>query len=326
MNEELAAADLAVYRSLVAGPATVAECAAATGLPTERVVTGIAQLRARALVRPALADEHRWDAVPPEVAIGALVAPLRAESDRLRRDEQSVRESLAGLCSLYLDARRQAGPSTTEHLTDATAVRGRLTDLAAAVRTSVTALHPTMGSPETLRDGLALDRSLLEKGVRYRLVLPHTARRQRQAVAYLRTLTDQGAEIRTAALLPSRVILVDDEVAVVPSHHEGRECAAVIHDPVVVAFLVRLCAQVWERAQPVTDLDYDEDVLSEIELAILAELELAHSDEAIARRLDISTRTLRRYLTGLCTRFAVTTRFQLGVAATRAGAVPALVD
>src|SRR5262249_22596626 len=86
-------------------------------------------------------------------------------------------------------------------------------------------------------------------------------------------------------------------------------------------FLIRVFEHIWERAIAVTTPEYDEHVFEEIELSIMSELAHGRTDEAIARRLGISTRTLRRYLTVLCTRPGVETRFRLGRAAARLGAL-----
>ncbi|MFF4505962.1 helix-turn-helix transcriptional regulator [Streptomyces sp. NPDC001401] len=60
-------------------------------------------------------------------------------------------------------------------------------------------------------------------------------------------------------------------------------------------------------------------MFADIEVAILRQLECGRSDEFISRSLGVSTRTLRRYLAGMCTKLGVRTRFQLGVSATRLG-------
>ncbi|GAA2509262.1 helix-turn-helix transcriptional regulator [Streptomyces longisporus] len=64
--------------------------------------------------------------------------------------------------------------------------------------------------------------------------------------------------------------------------------------------------------------------ICDMEVAILRQLECGRSDEFISRSLGVSTRTLRRYLAGMCGKLGVVTRFQLGAAAARLGLLGAV--
>ncbi|MCM2411700.1 hypothetical protein [Streptomyces sp. RKAG290] len=193
-------------------------------------------------------------------------------------------------------------------------MRERLADLSLRVQHSVLTAHPTLGNAQTLRAALDLDRDLLDRGVRYRTVVPHTARRQREALAHVTHLGDLGAQVRTAVVIPGRMILLDSTYALVPT---GKGGGALFRDPAMVAFLELIFEHIWDHAKPVGGAGYGADVFEDIELAILRHLERARSDEFMSRRLGISTRTLRRYLAGMCEKLDVETRFQLGMAAAR---------
>lgn len=65
----------------------------------------------------------------------------------------------------------------------------------------------------------------------------------------------------------------------------------------------------------------DDRLPQKMEVAILRELAEGRTDEAISRRLGISSRTLRRYLSAMLETFGVDTRFQLGMAAVRHGVI-----
>jgi DNA-binding CsgD family transcriptional regulator len=145
-------------------------------------------------------------------------------------------------------------------------------------------------------------------------VVPHTARRQREALRHMTLLGDLGAQVRTAAVIPGRLILLDEDTAVVPTGNGG---AALLRDPTVVTFLSVIFDHIWEHARPVGGGDAAAEVFEDVEVAILRHLERGRSDEFISRRLGISTRTLSRYLAGMCDKLRVETRFQLGMAAAR---------
>ncbi|HSV68064.1 MAG TPA: LuxR C-terminal-related transcriptional regulator [Mycobacteriales bacterium] len=314
--------DVEVYQFFLEAPATVAECVATTGLAPADADRRINRLIERRLLRRSLTDVGELEAVSPELAAAELAAPLQARAHQLMLESDVVRRELSNLSSLYRSAqRKQFAYSSTEVLLDGDKVRQRLRDLTTQVQCTLFAAHPTMPPAPNLRAGYELDAEMLHRGVSFRVVYPHTARRQHDAVEYMLLLQGLGAQVRTAPVIPARMILMDDEVALVPIKPERGTGAVVLRDPPVLDFLIRVFEHLWDRATPVTAAEYDEQVFEEIELSILSELAHGRTDEAIARRLGISTRTLRRYLTVLCNRLGVETRFQLGMAATRAGVV-----
>jgi DNA-binding CsgD family transcriptional regulator len=311
--------DVEVYRFFLEAPASVAECAATTRMSQDEVDKRILRLAEHRLLRPSLADSCHYEAVSPELAAAELAAPMQARAHQLMLDSEAVRRELSSLSSMYrASQRKHFAYSSTEVLLDSDKVRQRLTDLATQVQGRLLAAHPTM-PPAAMRAGFELDRQMLNRGVEFRSVYPHTARRQHDALDHMLLLQGLGAQVRTAQVIPARMILMDEEVAIVPINPSQGSGAVVVRDPPVLDFFVRVFDHIWERATPVTTPEYDEHVFEEIELSILSELAQGRTDEAIARRLGISTRTLRRYLTMLCARLGVETRFQLGMAAARAG-------
>jgi DNA-binding CsgD family transcriptional regulator len=176
-----------------------------------------------------------------------------------------------------------------------------------------------------MRAGLELDAQLLRRGVHVQALFTHTVRRYHVAVEHLRAFSDLGAEVRTMSVVPARMVIFDEEVAVIPSSQDGHAGAAILHEPAVIAFLVRLFRHLWERASSLAE-DEAQTVVEQIELEILRELASGRTDESVARRLGISTRTLRRYTTSLSERLGASSRFQLAVQAMRAGLIDSSVD
>ena len=313
-----------LYQVLLVEPATAQECGQLVDEQIGRVEENLFQLAGLRLVRRTITDPDRWEALAPESAIAELVAPMQARAHQLNTHSEQVRASIGRLSPLYRAAfRKQFAQSSTEVLRGSDEVRQRLRDLSVQARDTVVAVHPTMAPIDALRAGLELDRMLLERGVSYQVVWPHSARRQTESVDYMRLIIDLGARVRTAAMLPSRMILLDGAVALIPLPAEQGAGAAVVRDPVVLDFMSHIFEHIWERARPVNDVSYDDIVASEIEVAILNDLAAGRTDDSIARRLGIATRTLRRYLSSLFERFGVASRFQLGIAAANAGVINA---
>lgn len=310
----LDAVDVKVYQYFLETSPDPGLCSDVLELSSEDVGLRINKLASHRLLKPSLSSPGCYDAAPPDLAVAELTAPLQVEAHRLMRHSEQTRREINALVPIYrAHQRKMFSTTTTELLNESSNVRQRLSDLAAQVQMVVLAAHPTMGPPAALRAALDLDKDLLNRGVEYRSVVPHTARRQRDSMQHLHMLQDLGAQVRTAAVVPGRMILLDGMTALV-SIGKGSG-AALFRDPAMVDFLTRIFEHIWEHAKPLTASSQDTAILEDIELSILGELARGRSDEFISRRLSISTRTLRRYLSSMCEKLAVETRFQLGMAA-----------
>ncbi|MEI2731861.1 MAG: LuxR C-terminal-related transcriptional regulator [Dermatophilaceae bacterium] len=323
-----------VYRALVSrGESTFGDLRVATGLDARVLEEALVGLRLSRLVSgPETTREKTgcaegvsggWCALSPETALLRLEMEVDEEIHRLRARLIASQERMAVLRDVFSAGRAPSRPPTAgvEMLTDAESVRDRLSLLAASVRNVVVAVHPTMAPPEVLEAGYGLDRKLLARGVDYRLVWPHSARRQTENVAYMLRLIGDGARIRTAALPPSRMIMVDGEVALIPLPPSLGAGAALVTDPAMLHYLSQTFEYTWERATDVEAASYDDSTVDDIERAILHDMVLGRTDEAIARRLGVSTRTLRRYISNLAASLGVDSRFQLALVAERAGLI-----
>jgi DNA-binding CsgD family transcriptional regulator len=275
------------------------------------------------LLRADARDPSILHAASPGLASADLTLPLEKQARELTDQSERIRREFVTLTPLYEKAVAAGSMlSSTEILTDVREIRIRLAQLTSRVRESTIAAHPTLPDVEGMRAGLELDAQLLRRGVQVRALFTHTVRRYHVAVDHLRAFSSLGAQVRTLAMVPARMVVFDNEVAVIPRSHEGHDGAAVLHEPPVIAFLTRLFEHMWDRASNLVE-DQDETVVEQIELEILRELAQGRTDESVARRLGISTRTLRRYTTSLCERLGAASRFQLAVEAMRAGLIQA---
>lgn len=326
-SPELTEADLAVYRSVLDAPASPTVLANRSGLSDVELSAVLDRLMQLRLIQSSVAHTGAYEAVSPDLAAAELVARTEEQAKTLLRQSESLRRELGGLAPLYREARRRRlAVSGSEVVTDSVEVRKRLQEIALSAQQTVLAAHPTMGGPEALAAGLALDRALLDRGVSYRSIFPHTALRQQHGRDHIRALRSLGAHIRTAPIIPARLLIVDAEVAIIPLPPEMGPGAALVRDVPVIAFLTGIFEHTWERAAATEDDEAPGYLFEEVELAILAELAQGRTDELIARRLGISTRTLRRYLTSLAERLGTETRFQMGMAAFAAGLVGRRAD
>lgn len=134
--------------------------------------------------------------------------------------------------------------------------------------------------------------------------------------AHIDRLQRAGEEVWSAPEVGQRLIILDRRIAYVPldpaDHTRG---SLLIDSPPLVAGLVALFHEVLDRATPVSGTR----TVSQVRHAILSLLAVGTKDEAIARRLEVSTRTVRRAVASMMDECGADNRFQLAVAAVRLG-------
>lgn len=259
------------------------------------------------------ADDTGWTVVDPLAVQASVVSPLSAQGAHLLEESSRWAATFAALAQGY-----RRGPSASdEALTElrGAAIERFLVDAVAGAQTELLTAQPQTGrTAATLEAALERDVPALQRGVRMRTIYQHAARRGAPTRRYVARVTAEGAEVRTLDEFFNRMIVIDREVAVIPSP-EGFSSALAIHDSRIVAYLVDIFERCWERAHPfVSD---DSETLSSIAeeqkaMAVRMLLE-GHSDAACAKRMGVSQRTYAAYVAELKREYDdAETRFQLG--------------
>ncbi|WHM37893.1 LuxR C-terminal-related transcriptional regulator [Streptomyces sp. BPTC-684] len=307
---------VAEHRRLDAGAA-----AEALGLDTADAAAAMERLVAARLVQVDPEEPGTGYAVAPEVAAVQLAAPVEEEIRARQQQLLQMRRQLQQFTSAYQRGVQAAG-GALEVVSGMHTVRTLMTRAASACRSEVFTCQPAGGfrTPETLRDTLERDRPLLDRGVRLRVLHPHTSRFHAPTQAYVAAATELGAEHRTAHELFGRLVVYDRETAFLPLS-DGSWGAVVVREPHTVAYLCELFEQAWEQAAVFADAASQglEQVAREIDQTILRLLGAGLKDEAIARRLGMSLRTARRHIADIMDRLGADSRFQAGAAAARTG-------
>jgi DNA-binding CsgD family transcriptional regulator len=130
-----------------------------------------------------------------------------------------------------------------------------------------------------------------------------------------------GHQIRIAADLPAKLVLVDDRAGLVPLDPTGMTGALLVRAPVVLATLRSLFEHVWREARPYRPgaVRPPGDGPGPDDRRLLDLLLTGAKDEAVARSLDVSVRTLRRRVAALQRRCGTDNRLALVAAAARNG-------
>ncbi|MFJ6620772.1 LuxR C-terminal-related transcriptional regulator [Kitasatospora sp. NPDC091335] len=264
-------------------------------------------------------------AVGPDAAVARLTGPAEA---RLRLYEAELGRRLAALAKLRAEVASlepvywsQSGEpaGSVRLLEDAQAARAALDSVVGAAEEEVLAIRPGGRHPwADLDQALPRDLALLERDVRLRSVYQHPTRFDPPTRSYAERVTAAGAQIRTRAEVPARLVLVDRTTAFVPARL-ATGGALLVREPSLVAYFVRLFEHEWSQAVPYDTAPTAARAVSrEVEGVIAVLLAAGEKDDAIARRLGMSTRTCRRHIAELLQRLGAQSRFQAGVLAERA--------
>ncbi|PZF84137.1 helix-turn-helix domain-containing protein [Jiangella anatolica] len=315
MTTELASVGLGpfdedVYRELLTcADATPSALAARLGQPESRVDRACGRLRALGLVVRMSGRRRRYTAVDPESALEALIRERAGELER-------VRGSALALASLFHAARRQEGAGSTIELLNGPEEQGRwFVRLQHQVREEMMVLDRP---PYVLAAVNPVEPVRLDNGVRWRAIYAPEALEIPGAMDEIDELTRRGEQGRVLPGLPLKLAIADRRTALLPLSMElGHAQGLVIRESTLLDALIELFEVYWARATPLGSPADDEAPDHDRELVRL--LAAGLTDNAIARQLGMSTRTMRRRTRRLFDQLEATNRFQAGIQAARRG-------
>lgn len=310
----------AVYRAMLDDHTrTVGDLAAVLSLSRPRVRKALDTLADAALLHPADADPLLLVPSSPRIGMTRLVAQaeleLAAQAQRVVA-VRSLMETMAAEHDAHLH--REA---LVHHLT-VEAVRHRLEELSLEARTECVSLNPGRAHrPDAMAASKPLNQRALERGVAIRAVYQDSFRHDQATLDYARWLTEIGGRARTMPEVPMLLVIVDREVALLPRVvGDPSQGAIEVRSPAIVAALVEHVETVWLLAEPFGEVRRREaPTTNATSRQLLHMLASGVTDESAARRLGLSTRTVRRLMSDFMTQTGATSRFQAGVEAARRG-------
>ncbi|MGW0367082.1 helix-turn-helix transcriptional regulator [Streptomyces sp. NPDC002990] len=314
----------AVYRGMLADASGgVAELCVRLGLTEAQVRDGLDRLVDLDLLRPSRDSPGALRAVSPELGLELLLR--RQEEELARRQEVLARSKAAAAraVSEFAELRPNTEVDGGERLVGMDAIQGRLEELAHGLTRECLAILPGGALSEaSLEASRPLDRCALDRGIEMRSVYQDSARNDPMTLGYAQWLTEAGGQVRTSPLLPSRLLIFDRSVAVVPINPANSLLGALCtRAPGIVASLLTLFEQTWDAAVPLgADRARSTDLKPTAgELELLKLLASGMTDEAAGKRLGVSLRTVRRQMSALMERLHATSRFEAGLKAAQQG-------
>ena len=164
----------------------------------------------------------------------------------------------------------------------------------------------------------------LAQGVEYRVVYETKVLQDPFLLTVMRESAAQGEAARVAPTLPFRCQIADDRVALIMRQDQAGDIVATkVAEPHLVAALGDLFEVTWGLSVPLP-LTGDDDIDSQLEptsesLQLPGLLTMGMTDDAIARQLGVSARTVARRLSKLSLVLGASGRFQLAIQAMRKG-------
>jgi DNA-binding CsgD family transcriptional regulator len=310
---------------------SVAEAAERCGISVRRATTELRHIAALGLAFQVTGRPVRYRAVAPDLAISGLVAQREKEL-------QDVRATMHRLTEVFQETSRGRHPDAQVEVVRGTPNIARLAD-----RVYEQTQHQVRGfdRPPYSREpgtGYRMERSRLAAGVAYRVIYDG------DALAIPGRMYDDilpssaaGEQARTRPQLPIKLIISDDQLALIPAAVSSRsiDTTFVIHRSPILDALMALFEAEWAKATaiPGTHAAPPEAASTAAAgqpgasggapyaetAALLAMLAAGMTDASIARSLSWSMRTTQRRMRQLMNDLGATSRFQAGVAAREKG-------
>ncbi|MGW0366993.1 helix-turn-helix domain-containing protein [Streptomyces sp. NPDC002990] len=300
------------YRALVAlGAAEVPDLAHRLALPVPQTEQALRHLERHGLAARSSARPGRWVAAPPGVALGALLT-------RQRHELEQAELTAALLAQEYrAEAVEPAVHDLVEVVQGASAVAHRFRQLQLGAVEEVCAL--VRGRPQVVAgaDNEAEEYAVV-RGVDYRVVVEREVLALPSCLREATTALARGERIRVTGQVPTKLVIADRALAMVPLTVRGAEPAAlVVHASGLLECLMGLFEAVWRESLPLRlgaagSAEESGGGPDATDLEILSLLLAGMTDASVAKHLELGLRTVQRRVKGLMELSGVTTRLQLG--------------
>lgn len=245
------------------------------------------------------------------VALGALLTQQRHELEQAELAAVLLAEEYRA------EADEPAVHDLVEVVQGASAVAHRFHQLQLGAAEEVCALVSGRPQVVTGTENEAEERASV-RGVDYRVVIEREVLALPRGIREASTALARGERVRVTGQVPTKLVIADRTLAMVPLTSRGAEPAAlVVHASGLLESLTGLFEAVWRESLPLLlgtsgaaeESDGGPDAT---DLEILTLLLAGLTDASVAKHLELGLRTVQRRVKGLMELAGVTTRLQLG--------------
>ncbi|MFJ8580892.1 helix-turn-helix domain-containing protein [Micromonospora sp. NPDC093277] len=298
----LDAAEEQAYLALLRLPVEEsAELADRLGLAADDVAATVRSLEEKGFVRRN-SDGTRLRAVQPDLVLGPMMLRRHAETQRMQALMAALMEEYRERAALR-DARE-----VVEVVAGAAEVMARWEQLQLSAKSEVKGLAK---GPVVVADSnqSSAQRSAMAAGVGYRIVYERSLLDAPGDPLHLAWSADLGEQMRIAADVPVKLMIIDSRVALLPSLTEGNEPSAlVVSSGALLDILNWVFETVWASGVPFPATGA---TLNQADRQLLSLLIAGYTDQAIGTQMGLSQRTAQRRISRLIAIAGVETRIQL---------------
>lgn len=314
-----------VYLMMHSAPEADAEqIAERLGIQPSEVVDALDELSDLTLLRPGLSPTQKLRPVSIERAIHTL---LRQQSEQLKIQSSSLSMLQSAMKELLASRPTRQdgfGHADVETLTGFEPMQSLIEQLMfRATESFWSAIPGRPVPPEMLEAARPFDEELCQRGVPTRSLYQNSVLSDRRNMDYARWLSGLGTEIRSTPVIPIRMIIADRSlVALLHRQPQLPLEMFVVREPAIVIPLIDLYEMSWAAAKPIDAVEprqSDDRAPTQQELALLRLLAAGSTDEAAAKKLGVSVRTVRRIMAELMDQLEASSRFEAGHKATQRG-------
>ena len=302
----VSAAEEAAYRGVLANPGCcLLDLARRLDRDVDELGVAVDRLEELGLLTSTADDPPRLLPTRPDVAVDALVAVRRAELDRVRAE--------ARVLLTELRAQEQHRPENlVEVIVGQEAIAARFAQLLNGTKDQLLVLdRPPYAAPAESSDTQV--RGLLSEGVAVRGIYSHDSLGLPGGVDEAYSAADAGESSRVHPQVPMKLAVFDRTAALLPlSVDQLVDSALVVYPCALLDALVEMFLLLWDQAVPVVPVRMDP-----LDARLMTLLAAGFKDDAIARQLTLSSRTVGRRVAELMESLGARTRFQAGIHAQR---------
>ncbi|MFE6134366.1 LuxR C-terminal-related transcriptional regulator [Streptomyces sp. NPDC056437] len=238
-------------------------------------------------------------AVSPDVAYANAARPIERTIESHQNALADVLLAIDGIRHIHRRVHRQR-VAPVETLDDPAMIASALERAVQSCQVELLTAQPGGGrSPQLLRQALDRDLELNERGAVQRTLYQHTVRTHGPTMAYVERVTEAGAQVRTLDEVFDRVIICDRRIAFIPGEGDRSTSVLTVQHPGLVNHLATMFEYMWARARSIDPKSVSQRsplISNEIRSAVLRLMVDGFTDEAIAKRLGMSVRTVATHI------------------------------
>lgn len=299
--------DEEAYRALLSVPGcAIGQLAERLGRDEHELAGTVGWLEKLGLLTTTSDDPIRLIPTRPDVAVDALVAVRRAELDRVRAEARVLLSELS-------TQERYRPENLVEVLVGQEAIAARFAQLLTGTREELLVIDRPPYASKTGESEPRV-RGLLSDGVVVHGIYSPDSLDVPGAVDQAYSAADAGEISRIHPQPPMKLAVFDQKAALLPLVVDQLvDSALVVHPCALLDALTQMFWLLWDQAVPVVPSPKADPT----DARLMTLLAAGFKDDAIARQLALSSRTVGRRVAELMETLGARTRFQAGIHAQR---------